>query len=87
MKDEAHTLHPPRQVKAVMDALAETILDETAEEIKAECYLEGVDPVDEAEDVRQVLLSAVEALENKQQDDCNLQEEPGHVAHRIGADR
>lgn len=50
---------PESSLKSVMDALAEEVLHISDEELLAEVAEEGLDPAEEAEEVRRILLVAV----------------------------
>jgi len=52
---------PEEKLDAIMDGLAETVLEASDEEILAESCEQGRDPLKEAEEVRKILLDALKA--------------------------
>jgi hypothetical protein len=57
---------PVRTFQAIMDGLAETVLEASDEELLSESSDQGNDPIKEAEEVRAILLDALKAAPGEQ---------------------
>jgi hypothetical protein len=61
-RDEVTTRSPEETLQAMFDGVAEGVLEATDEEILAESRERGRDPLEEAEEVRRLLLDALKAV-------------------------
>ena len=66
MREVLYEEHPERVVESILQGLAESVIDASDEDILEECRERGEDPEKEAENIRRILLEAIEGEFSRQ---------------------